>query len=145
MRVCGILVQNNQILLLNHPKINAGRDLWLPPGGRAEYKSSLTDNLLREIKEETNLNAEIERFMFVHEYIEEPLHAVETFFLSNITSGTLTLGKDPELTNEEQIITDVDFFDFKKINTWPPHSKHNIFNYCNSLAGLLALSGYFKN
>lgn len=144
-RVCGILIQHNKILLLNHPKINAGKDLWLPPGGRAEYNSSLPENLQREIKEETNLYAEIGRFLFLHEYIDKPLHAIETFFLANILSGTLALGTDPELAENEQIITDMDFFDFEKINSWPRHAKHNIFNYCKSLSGLLALSGYFKN
>ena len=144
-RVCGIYVKDEKILLLNHPEINDGKNLWLPPGGRAEYGADLKTNLKREFLEETNLEVQVGGFMFLHEYVNKPLHAIESFFQIDFAKGKVKLGYDPELPPNRQIITDWAFLSFPKINALPEKEKHNIFNFCDSIESLLSLSGYFKN
>ena len=33
VRVCGICIENNKILMVNHHSLNKGDDFWGPPGG----------------------------------------------------------------------------------------------------------------
>ncbi|MBS3077685.1 NUDIX domain-containing protein [Candidatus Pacearchaeota archaeon] len=50
-----IFNESNEILLIHHNKLN----LWLPVGGHIEQNETPDEALLREIKEETNLDVEI--------------------------------------------------------------------------------------
>jgi ADP-ribose pyrophosphatase len=51
IRVTGILLQDEKILLVKQP-VNGTRN-WSLPGGRAEAGEKLEDSVIREIKEET--------------------------------------------------------------------------------------------
>ncbi|MEM7550099.1 MAG: NUDIX hydrolase [Bacteroidota bacterium] len=143
VRVCGICVQDNKLLLANHPALSKAGNLWIPPGGRTEYGSNLKENLIREFKEETNLDIEVKEFMFVNEFINPPLHAIEIFYKVKIKSGKLQTGKDPELSEKDQLITEVKFMDFDEINTLSELEKHSVLNEYHSLNDLLSLKGYF--
>ncbi|HLE05986.1 MAG TPA: NUDIX domain-containing protein, partial [Candidatus Nanoarchaeia archaeon] len=51
----GFIIDNNKILLIHHKKL----DTWLPVGGHMELNETPDQTLLREIKEETNLDVEL--------------------------------------------------------------------------------------
>ena len=53
--VSGYLIENDKILLIDHKKLN----LWLPPGGHIDPNETPDQALIREFKEETNLDIEI--------------------------------------------------------------------------------------
>ena len=53
--VAGYTVHKGRVLLIHHRKSN----LWLPPGGHIDENEVPDDALLREIKEELNLDVEI--------------------------------------------------------------------------------------
>jgi 8-oxo-dGTP pyrophosphatase MutT (NUDIX family) len=53
--VAGYIISNNKVLLIQHRKL----DLWLPVGGHIEKNETADHALLREIKEEVGINAEI--------------------------------------------------------------------------------------
>lgn len=53
--VAGYTVHKGKVLLIHHRKSN----LWLPPGGHIDENEVPNDALLREIKEELNLDIEI--------------------------------------------------------------------------------------
>ena len=53
--VAGYIFYKDKLLLIHHRKLG----LWLPVGGHIEQNETPDDALLREIKEETGLDAEI--------------------------------------------------------------------------------------
>lgn len=144
LRVTGILVENEKVLLIKHRGIGTSGYLWSPPGGGMEYNFSIQDNLKREYLEETGLDIEVVRFMFVNEVILKPLHAVELFFLVKKAGGNLKLGHDPESGMENQIIESINFFSFAAINKMKDDTLHNLFKHCRSISELLNMNGYFN-
>ena len=40
VRVCGICVDENKVLLINHHSLNEGGDFWAPPGGGMDFGKS---------------------------------------------------------------------------------------------------------
>lgn len=55
--------ENGEILILKrHPKSKPDPEMWELPGGKVEKGEFFTDALVREIKEETNLNSEVGGF-----------------------------------------------------------------------------------
>ena len=55
--------QENEILIVKrHPKSKTDPEMWELPGGKVEKGEFFADALVREIKEETNLNYEVGDF-----------------------------------------------------------------------------------
>lgn len=50
--VSGYVFHDNKVLLIKHKKLNK----WLPPGGHIDENESPDDAIIRELKEETNLD-----------------------------------------------------------------------------------------
>lgn len=124
IRVCGVLIKDNSILLVQH-KLKKNKELfWSPPGGGVKFGERLTDALKREFLEETNLEVEVGKFLTIHEYIEDPLHAIDLFFEITKYTGSLKVGSDPELSKNQQSIADCTFFNLNNIKK----SKKNIFH-----------------
>ncbi len=144
IRVCGICIELDKVLLVRHRTLGKKGVLWAPPGGGMHYNEDAMSALKREFKEETGLSISIERFLFVHEYMEVPLHSVELFFLVKRIGGELKTGYDPEVSDHDQIITDVAFCDLKELKKDQPESLHDIFQHFESLEVLINQKGYFK-
>ena len=55
--------ENGEILIVKrHPKSRTDPEMWELPGGKVEKGEFFVDALIREIKEETNLDAEVGDF-----------------------------------------------------------------------------------
>ncbi|MDG1277162.1 MAG: NUDIX hydrolase [Algoriphagus sp.] len=143
MRVNGILIEDNKILMIKH-KMGNGRILWSVPGGGMNFGQSARENLIREFSEETGLSIEIDEYLFVHEYLKVPLHGMEHFFSVKAKSGDLKLGTDPELLPDQQIIEEMRWMTFEDIQSLPKETLHQIFWRINSLQDLVLLRGYFN-
>jgi len=126
VRVCGICMQQKALLLVCHRGLLPGHDFWAPPGGGLQFGESVRECLQREFKEETGLEVKTGRFLYVNEFLKPPLHALELFFEVVITGGELKKGSDPELPNQEQLITDVAFLKLNQIGQLPLPAKHSI-------------------
>ena len=142
VRVCGILMEGDSILLVKHHAPGPKEIFWSPPGGGLEFGESAEEALKREFIEETGLSIKIERFLFVHEFLDEPLHAIELFFEVRKISGNLIVGKDNEMTEENQIIHDVKYIGYEEIHKMDPGILHNIFRLVNHPRDVLRLTGY---
>lgn len=143
VRVNGVLIEGDKILLVKHQMGN-GRLFWSTPGGGMEFGSSAKENLCREFKEETGLEVEPIDFLFVHEFLAPPLHAIECFFSVKRTSGSAILGKDPELAPENQILLDLKWMTLEEVHSLGSTSIHQIFLGIKSLSELVLYKGYFN-
>ena len=143
VRVNGILIEDNKLLMVKH-LMGDGKILWSVPGGGMHYGTNAEQNLIREFKEETGLNVKIRKYLFVHEYLDPPLHAMEHFFSLKSTGGSLKLGEDPELSKEFQILSEMAWMSLEDIRSLPQDSLHQIFWRINSLEDLGLWKGYFN-
>jgi 8-oxo-dGTP diphosphatase len=143
VRVCGLCIENDEVLLVNHHSLNENGDFWGPPGGGMDFGSSAEENLKREFLEETGVCIEVEKFLFVHEYLSPPLHAIELIFKVKRLQGEIKTGHDPEMEKEKQIIKDVRFVPFDKIKRMKKGSIHQLFLYAGSPDEIDLRNGYF--
>ncbi|MEM9673363.1 MAG: NUDIX domain-containing protein [Cyclobacteriaceae bacterium] len=147
VRVCAICLQEDDLLLVWHRGLSKLGSFIAPPGGGIHFGESAEDALQREVREETGLDIVPDQFLFVHEYVAPPLHAVELFFSVRINGGTLSTGTDPEMQQEEQLIERVQFVSPPDISEMIAVKKvefHRMIEYCPHPKSLLSLRGYFK-
>lgn len=111
-----VINQEKQILLVKHRK--GPRQYWVLPGGRLEYGEDFHECGAREVKEETGLEVEITRIVFISEAIapDRSRHIVNIYLLGRLTGGTLRLGNEPVLAAVE--FRDLD--DLKTLALYPP-------------------------
>ncbi len=119
LRACGLLVRDSAILLIkiHSPVIN--QLVWMPPGGEIKFGESLKNGVKREFREEANISVEVGNLLYVNELMEDPYHAVECYFEVNDAEGKASLGSDPELETEEQLIEDLQWMPIKELRDIP--------------------------
>ncbi len=144
VRVSGILIVDESILLVKHHFNKENPFFWTPPGGGMEFGESAETTLKREFYEETGLQVEPVRFLFVHEFLHDPLHAIELFFEVKLIGGELINGHDPEMHEHHQIIEQVAFLSFTSIQSMELKSLHQLFSIAQNAKEILSLEGYFK-
>lgn len=115
VRSCGLLFEKNKILLVELKSPIIDEWIWMPPGGGVEFGESLKEALTREFLEETGLSISVKEQIHVNEVIEPPIHAIEFYFRVERTGGSLSLGKDPESGENEQILRNIGFFSRKEL------------------------------
>ncbi|HSY62070.1 MAG TPA: NUDIX hydrolase [Cytophaga sp.] len=143
IRACGICIEDNKILLVKHHSLGKGGILWAPPGGGMVFGEITEEALKREFIEETGLIISVEKFLCVNEYLVPPLHAIELFFIVKRIDGTLKKGVDPELHEDRQIITEVEWFSFDQLKQLPPEALHSLLHNVNNAADVIQHTGYF--
>lgn len=105
----GIIINDNkEFLMLKFSKeVNPG-EKWIFPGGRLDNGEEPKKGLLREIKEETNLDVEIVQACDVTMWGEGEDHRYAVFFICKIKKGD-----NIKLSHEHQ---DYKWCSFDKIN-----------------------------
>jgi len=115
--VVGILIQDSKLCLVKRkeePKIG----FWCIPGGFLELNEPIEAGLIREIKEETNLDVEIQDIEAVHSALEGPNpNVLIVFYRCRIIGGVLKPGDDAE---------DARFFSFDEIPEPLAFYHHNL-------------------
>jgi len=133
---------NHKILLVR----NRDADFWYIPGGGWEYeKENITEGGVREVKEETGLDINIDKFLYLREYHDsESVIFFETFWLASV-KDVADLNKnhvdmDPDGKVEEarwftqQELSDITIFpDLLKNKFWSDVEK--VFNEENRFIG----------
>ncbi|KOY87367.1 NUDIX hydrolase [bacterium 336/3] len=144
LRVSGICIKANKVLLIKHVNLGEGGYLWSPPGGGLHFGESVETCLKREFEEETGFKIKMKRFLFVNEFLQPPLHAIELFFEVEVVGGSLLLGKDPEMQENNQIIREIAFLDIETLQKEPAICVHSMFQELKSVDELLEKNGYFR-
>ena len=116
-----LILHQDRLLLVNaYP---SGRsDLWCTPGGGVEVGTSLHDNLIREVHEETGLTVTVGLPCLINEF-HDPVsgfHQVDLFFRCSIVQGALSADwRDPERVVTERRFFSRDDLDLGRIRFKP--------------------------
>ena len=104
IRVTGILIENNKILLVKQ-KISDKRN-WSLPGGKLEQGETLEQGIVREMKEETGLDVEIVRLLYLCDVATSDNTLLHITFLLKRIAGDISL---PTNEFESNPIYDIEF------------------------------------
>ncbi len=144
LRVCGLYRQDDCLLMVRHRGVGPTDTFWCPPGGGMAFGETAPHALIREYAEETGLVVGVDELLFVNEFMQPPLHALELFFAVQHMGGSLRQGTDPEMGPNGQIIEEVRMMPFADIKRCPPETVHALFRQCNSLDDVFRLRGYLN-
>lgn len=117
VRVCGILIEDNQVLLVHLLSPVSNSMVWMPPGGGLEFGESIEECLKREFKEETGFQVQVKELAFVDELVRPPFHALELYYYVNKESGSLKRGRDPEHDSDLQLIDEVGWIPLSQLSS----------------------------
>ena len=100
-RYQGAIVKDQHILLIRHQEHASGRDYWIIPGGGRIDGESEEQCVIREMKEETNLDVAVERLLLEEvmaaEYLgKERVYKGSKTYLCRIVAGEASPGGEPE-------------------------------------------------
>jgi len=95
------MVHEGRVVVVRHR--SAGFTYHLLPGGGVDYRETLADALIREIREETGFEAVIGSLLFINDTIDPfgTRHVVNITFSATIVGGELT--HSPEDDNVEAV------------------------------------------
>jgi ADP-ribose pyrophosphatase YjhB (NUDIX family) len=85
LRVAGLIVRADQLLLVEHRK--RGQRYWVLPGGRLQGNETLETALRRELREELALEARVGQLVIVCETLAPERHVVNLIFQVEIGEG----------------------------------------------------------
>ena len=117
IRVAGITIQGDEILLIEHTKKD--KKYWLVPGGGVDWGESTEQALIREYKEETNLDIEVIDFLFFSEAIspDKNKHVINLYFLVIVKNDS-----EPMKIGDESNLSDLRYVskeEIKDIKLYP--------------------------
>jgi ADP-ribose pyrophosphatase YjhB (NUDIX family) len=95
----GVIVENeDKVLLVRHHKPGA-YDFWVAPGGGALDDEDLRATAKREVFEECGLHIEPDRMLYVEEIVQPGKRYCKVWFAGRLIGGTLNCGR-PEARSE---------------------------------------------
>ncbi|MFU8811832.1 MAG: NUDIX domain-containing protein [Balneolaceae bacterium] len=109
VRSCAIVVRDDHLLLVKQHVPTRDHPIWLIPGGLVKLQESCAAAAMRELREETGIEAESPRLRYLHEFRQPPFHAIEFYFVAGYRSGTPSIGTDPEFRSADQPFLDSRF------------------------------------
>lgn len=104
IRVTGILIEDEKILLVKQ-KVSDKRN-WSLPGGKLEQGETIEQGIIREMKEETGLDVEIIRLLYLCDVSASNNTLLHISFLLKRVAGNIEL---PTNEFESNPIYDVEF------------------------------------
>lgn len=113
VRATGVLIENNSLLLVKQKLANNKN--WSLPGGRVEPGETLEQALIREMKEETGLDVEPIRMLYVCDVATSGNTVLHITFLTKQIGGEITL---PTNEFDENPIHDVCFIPIDELTQY---------------------------
>ena len=110
IRVTGILIEDDKILLVKQ-KVSDKRN-WSLPGGKLEQGETLEQGIIREMKEETGLDTEIIKLLYICDVGTTNNTLLHITFLLKRVSGEIQL---PSNAFENNPIYDVAFVNISEL------------------------------
>lgn len=119
-----IVVEAGRLLLVKHQHPETGEVWWVPPGGGVEGGETLFECARRETFEETGLSVELDKIVYVREFVEPGCHHCELFLLCTSYTGTLTISNVAGTGIDEHYIKDVRFLSRKEVGQITVHPEN---------------------
>jgi len=93
--VSAVIEKDGKFLLVKEV-LESGKEYWIAPGGAVEFGETLEEALKREIKEETNLDIDIVKFIDFKEVIRMKFdyHIIIFFFFARPLNDNLIKEKN---------------------------------------------------
>lgn len=87
--------EKNEILIVKrHPKSKTDPEMWELPGGKVEKGEFFTDALVREIKEETNLDVNVGDFAEAIQNDYSHKRTVQIMMYLDVTNGEVKISEE---------------------------------------------------
>lgn len=111
IRSAALIINDEKKILMvlhRHPKTN--QEWWVPPGGGLEAGEDIFSNARRETKEETGIDVELDRLIYLREFVdrEHNDHNIELFILAKSYQGEITL--------DNLVVEDDDYYFIKNVS-----------------------------
>ena len=122
-----IIIEDNKLLTMFRRKIkNDGsvKEYYVIPGGGLEEGETLEENVIRELKEEFNVDIEIIKFLGTEEYED----TIANYFLCKIVNGTPKLGGEELERMTSQNYYEIRYIDLNDIDNYDINAKDIIKN-----------------
>ncbi len=117
-RYQGLIVDNDEVLLIKHRLHTTGESYWVIPGGGLEDDESEVQCVKREMKEETNLDVTVDRLLF-DDPATDGVYVRWKSYLCRPVSGTAAPGYEPEPdAAAAYAISEVRWFDLTDVSSW---------------------------
>lgn len=119
IRCVGILVENNQVLMVLHKHLTQEEYWLMPPGGGLIGDETVYEAAVREVFEETNIRTRPCRIIYIRQFLEDErlYHNLEVYVLLERIGGHLEAGTDPE--EDIQYIQEVGFYSQEDLGKSP--------------------------
>ena len=121
----GVIITDGSKVLTTKMHREKTEDVYVLPGGGVEHGESIIDAAIREVKEETCLDIEVEKILYLKNLYTEDEHFTEVIVLGKIIGGELEIGYDPEEKGENKLkaVEYIEVEDFENINFHPRQLK----------------------
>jgi len=132
-----VISADKKILLVRHRKGN--RQYWVLPGGRLEYGETFHECAVREMREETGLDVEVDDFVYLSEALapDRSRHIVNIYLTAHVVGGVLQVGDEPVLAGVDYVPME----ELARLTLFPPIGKVVIESLPTSTKGCIKYLG----
>jgi 8-oxo-dGTP diphosphatase len=118
----GVVILEGSKVLTTRMHREGSEDVYVLPGGGVEHGEGVIDAAVREVKEETCLDIEVKKILYIKNLYTTEGHFTELIVLANVISGELSLGNDPEEKGKNKLKA-VEFIDLDDLETLNFHPR----------------------
>jgi len=142
VRYQGAIIREHHILLIRHQERLSGRDYWVIPGGGLIEGETEEACVIREMKDETNLDVRVERLLLDLARPPGRIYQRAKTYLCTIVGGAAQPGYEPEPeASQAYAIVEVRWFDLRDQASWGEKVHNDAITYA-LLLKLRSVLGY---
>lgn len=122
-----IIIEDGKLLAMFRRKIKKDgsvKEYYVIPGGGLEDGETLEENVIRELKEEFNVDIEVVKFLTTEEYDD----TIANYFLCKIVNGTPKLGGEELDRMTPENYYEIRYIDLNDIDNYDINAKDIIKN-----------------
>ena len=122
-----IIIEDGKLLTMFRRKIKKDgsvKEYYVIPGGGLEESETLEENVIRELKEEFNVDIEVVKFLTTEEYDD----TIANYFLCKIVNGTPKLGGEELDRITPENYYEIRYIDLNDIDNYDINAKDIIKN-----------------
>jgi 8-oxo-dGTP pyrophosphatase MutT (NUDIX family) len=127
VRFQGLIIRDHKILIIRGFEISTGISFWVIPGGHQEAGESEEECIIREMREETHLEVQVEKLVMEQTFPLDGPDAVNKSFLCTPIGGQLKPGSEPDDDNFE--IAALRWFDLRDEMAWSMNLQKDPYTY----------------